>query len=81
VQAIAATPPPPLSAPVDGYRIDVEPPSTGMLPVSPSPVPPAVMMVTPPAGRRVGVVLLVAVLVLAVVVGGAVAVLLALRTR
>jgi serine/threonine protein kinase len=84
VQAIAATPPPPRSShpPLDDYRIDVEPPSTGMLPVSPSPVPPAVMMMTPPARRRVWVIVLVVFLVLAVIfVGGAVAAVLALRTR
>jgi serine/threonine-protein kinase len=81
VQAIAAPPPtPPLSpsAP-DAYRIDVEPPSTGMLPVSPSPVPPAV--VARPARRRAGVVVVVAFLVLAVLVGAAVGVALALRAR
>jgi len=83
VQAIAAPPPPPLpppSRPLETYRIDVEPPSTGMLPVSPSPVPPAVTL-TRPAGRRAGVVVLVAALVLAVVVGAAVAVALALHAR
>jgi len=79
VQAIAATPPPLSSSPLDAYRIDVEPSSTGMLPVSPSPVPPAV--VARPAGRRVGVAVVVAFLVLAVVVGAAIAVALALRAR
>jgi serine/threonine-protein kinase len=82
VQAIAlpVTPPPPLSAPVEGYRIDVDPSSTGMLPVSPSPVPPAVLIARP-AGRRVGLAVLVAFLVLAVVAGAAVAVALALHAR
>jgi len=51
-----------------------------MLPVSPSPVPPAVLMARP-AGRRVGLVVLVVLLVLAVVAGAAVAVAVALRGR
>jgi serine/threonine-protein kinase len=87
VQAIAAPPVPvpvplplPPSSAVDAYRIDVDPSSTGMLPVFPSPVPPAAMTARP-AGRRVGAVVLVAFLVLAVVVGAAVAIALALRAR
>ena len=82
VQAIAAppTPLPPPSAPVDAYRIDIDPSSTGMLPVSPSPLPPVV--VAPSSrGRRVGVIVLVVFLVLAVVAGATVAVALALRAR
>jgi hypothetical protein len=82
VQAIAApvTPPPPPSAPVEGYRIDVDPSSTGMLPVSPSPVPPVVVAPSS-GGRRVGVIVLVVFLVLAMLAGAAVAVALALRAR
>jgi serine/threonine-protein kinase len=83
VQAIAApppTPPPPPSAPVEGYRIDVDPSSTGMLPVSPSPLPPVVVAPSS-GGRRVGVIVLVVFLVLAVVVGAGVAVALALHAR
>ncbi|HEY3819151.1 MAG TPA: serine/threonine-protein kinase [Polyangiaceae bacterium] len=95
VQAIApALPPPPSapllpvptplpSAPVD-YRIDVEPNSTGMLPVYPasSPaLPVAPVVATRPAGRRVGVVVLVAFLVLGVLLGAGLAIALALHAR
>jgi serine/threonine protein kinase len=86
VQAIAASPlplpTPQPSAPVD-YRIDVDPSSTGMLPVSKSssPVLPVVALAPRRKERRVGVVVLVVFLVLAVLVGGGVAVLLALHAR
>ncbi|HEY5242077.1 MAG TPA: serine/threonine-protein kinase [Polyangiaceae bacterium] len=98
VQAIAAAPLPPApslptpplptpqpSAPVD-YRIDVDPSSTGMLPVSkPSgpvlPVLPVVALAPRRRERRVGVVVLVVFLVLAVLVSAGVAVRLALHAR
>ncbi len=98
VQAIAASPLPPAlpppappmpipqpSAPVD-YRIDVDPSSTGMLPVSkPSgpalPILPVVALAPRRKERRVGVVVLIVFLVLAVLAGAGVAVLLALHAR